>query len=219
MGTCVNTKHFGAAALAHTSARRLRRRRRWQRAGPHARAAASPAGRWLAGRPHGLQQRGRCLAGQRARSRGRHAAQPRAGRPAGGLHRHRRPPHRPRTRRRAARPGQVLLRGLHAQRRQPRHAPRHLLLQRRPRLGQRVAAPGLLRPQAPRHRRAQHHRARKTSPSSTTPTPCCRRPTSSSSTPSAPGARRPSRPSATAASGAWTPTPPCFATSCAATST
>ena len=50
-----------------------------------------------------------------------------------------------------------LLRRLHGRRRRGGDASRHLLLQRRAGLGHGLAAPGLVRAQAPGHRRAGHH--------------------------------------------------------------
>ena len=52
--------------------------------------------------------------------------------------------------------GVDLLRRLHGRRRGGGHAARHLLLQRRPGLGHRLAAPGLVRAQAPVHRHPGH---------------------------------------------------------------
>ena len=193
------------------AARKLRRRRRGEQ---HPGPAATPA----ATQQHRLSRRGPVLVGtlgatrDRGRSHFGHPCPGHGGRHGVELHRDRGPHDGAATGQR--RPARfVLLRGLHARRRRTCNASGHLLLQRRPRFGHRLAAPGLVRAQAPRHRRTQHVGPPSRFPWSTTPSRCWTSPTSCSSTPSARVSRRRSRPTPTRPSGAWTSTPRCSATS------
>ena len=113
----------------------------------------------------------RRIAAGRRRRRGRHASSDDAQRYVAAVHRDGRPPHRARPRERSAR-GLVLLRRVHGRRHRRGDATGDVLLQRRTRLGDGVAAPRLVRSEAPRDRRRRAPRRRGRSRWSTTPSRC-----------------------------------------------